>query len=305
MISQVLYDELSVAVDQDRILQDVLMSGRTSFKTGGPADCIISPKNEDELISIINIAKKHNQSIFILGNGTNILVRDGGLRGIVISLYEHFNQVDIDEETGIIVLESGALISAVSNYACRAGLSGLEFASGIPGCAGAAVKINAGAYDGQMSDITTEVRVLKDSGDIVSYNNEEMKFDYRTSMISGDDLVLKITIKLEKGDAAKIRSKMVGFSKKRKASQPLNMPSAGSSFKRPDGAYAGVLIEEAGLKGYTVGCAQVSKKHAGFVVNTGKATSKDIEQVIADVEQRVKEHSGYDLVKEIIIIGEE
>lgn len=304
MINQETFDKLIEITEESRVKPNVSMADWTSFKTGGNAECLVLPSEAEEIIEIVKYAKEKNIPYYILGNGTNTLVRDGGIKGIVIGLYQHFNTVDIDEETGIIVMKSGALLSAVANYACRSGLSGIEFAGGIPGCMGGAIKMNAGAYEGEVKDIVESVTILHSDMSIEKYDTHEMGFDYRTSIVKDEDIVLEVVIKLKKDEPSKIRSRMVDLSKRRKEKQPLNLPSAGSIFKRPDGSYAGKLIEDVGLKGYTIGGAQVSKKHAGFVVNTGKATASDIEMMIADIKDKVYKKTDIMLEEEIIIIGE-
>lgn len=305
MLKKELIDQLVEILDESRVFEDVPMSEWTSFKTGGNAECMVHPKDENEISEVVTFARENNIPYYIMGNGTNTLVRDCGIKGIIIGLYQNFNKIDIDEEKGIITVNAGALLSAVANLACRAGLSGIEFAGGIPGCIGGAIKMNAGAYDGEMKDIVKSVRIMHEDLSIVDYQNAEMKFGYRTSRIKNTDVVLAVTLKLGKKDSNKIRAKMVDFAKRRKEKQPLNMPSAGSAFKRPEGNYAGKLIQEAGLQGYTVGGAQVSKKHAGFVVNTGKATATDVEQILNDIKDKVYEKHNVELEKEIIIIGDD
>ncbi|MEX1376555.1 MAG: UDP-N-acetylmuramate dehydrogenase [Eubacteriales bacterium] len=297
-------NKLIEILDENKVSFDVPMSEWTSFKTGGNAECMIHPKTEEEIIEVIKFAKENDIPYYILGNGTNTLVRDGGIKGIIIGLYQNFNSIDIDEETGIVRVKAGTLLSAVANLACRAGLSGIEFAGGIPGCIGGAIKMNAGAYEGEMKDIVEKVKILHEDLSVKEYTNEEMQFGYRTSIVKDTDIVLEISIKLVKKETSKIRSKMVELAKKRKEKQPLNLPSAGSAFKRPKGNYAGKLIQEAGLQGYTVGGAQVSKKHAGFVVNTGKATAEDVETILKDIQDKVYEKHKVELEKEIIIIGD-
>lgn len=305
MLKEEYKNKLIEILDESRVKCEVPMSEWTSFKTGGEAECMVHPKSEEEIINVVKFAKENNIPYYILGNGTNTLVRDGGIKGIIIGLYQNFNAIDIDEETGVIKVKAGALLSAVANLACRAGLSGIEFAGGIPGCIGGAVKMNAGAYDGEMKDIIQRVKILHNDLSVKEYSVNEMGFDYRKSNVTDTDIVLETTIKLNKKETSKIRARMVELSKKRKEKQPLNLPSAGSVFKRPKGNYAGKLIQEAGLQGYTVGGAQVSKKHAGFVVNTGKATASDVETILNDIKEKVYEKHKVELEKEIIIIGDD
>lgn len=305
MLKEEYINKLVEIMDESRVDIDVPMSEWTSFKTGGNAECMVHPKDEEEIVDVVKFARENKIPYYIMGNGTNTLVRDSGIKGIIIGLYKNFNKIDIDDEKAIIKVNAGTLLSAVANLACRAGLSGIEFAGGIPGCIGGAIKMNAGAYDGEMKDIVKSVRVMHEDLSIADYENAEMGFEYRKSRILNSDVVLSVTLQLEIKDANKIRAKMVDFAKKRKEKQPLNLPSAGSAFKRPEGNYAGKLIQEAGLQGYTVGGAQVSKKHAGFVVNTGKATAGDVEQILIDIKEKVLEKHNVELEKEIIIIGDD
>ncbi len=277
MLDTAVKDRLLEILEESRVIMDANMGDWTSFKVGGAADCLVQPNSIEEIKAVVTLAKENDIPLYIIGNGTNILVRDGGLDGIVIGLYQHYNEVDIDEETGVVTVQSGALLSAIANYACRSGLSGLEFAGGIPGCLGGAIRMNAGAYGGEICDVIENVTVLHEDMTIETYEKCGMDFGYRHSCVKDGDIVLGAVMQLEQADKGKIRNKMVGFAKRRKEKQPLNMASAGSTFKRPEGYYAGKLIEDAGLKGHTIGGAQVSPKHAGFIVNTGKATAKDIE----------------------------
>ncbi len=301
MQKEELYKNLVEILGDEKVFLDENLSTRSSFETGGLADVFITPANTDEIVEAVKYINSVNVSLTLIGNCTNLLIRDKGVRGVTMSLYDNFNIVDIEEN--IIHAQSGALISAVANYACRAGLSGLEFASGIPGTIGGAVKINAGAYDYEIKDVFKSAAILMRDGALLEYELEAMSFDYRSSAIK-DELILDVLLELEPGDIQKIRHKMVSFNKKRKEKQPLNMPSAGSTFKRPKGNYAGKLIEEAGLKGFQVGGARVSIKHCGFVVNTGNATSEDIEILINKIQEAVFEHSGVKLETEVVIIGE-
>ncbi len=302
MISAALAENLVRILGEDRFFLDEDMGKRTSFKTGGVAEAVVTPSSREEIKEVTAAIKASGENLFIMGNGTNLLVRDGGIRGVVMTLYDNYNDVEIQGDT--IYAKAGALMSAVANYACRASLSGLEFSAGIPGCVGGAIRMNAGAYGGEIGDHTSRVEILDKDGNIVMRDREAMGFSYRSSKVTPDEIVLSAYFDLEQGDASKIRAKMVDFSKRRKAKQPLNMPSAGSAFKRPEGHYAGQLIEEAGLKGFSIGGAQVSKKHAGFIINTGKATSKDIEDLINHVKKTVFEHSGVMMESEIKIVGE-
>ena len=301
MKKEELYQNLVDIMGDDKVFLDEDLSKRSSFETGGLADVFITPSNVSEVMEAVAFVNTASVPLTIVGNCTNLLVRDKGIRGVTMSLYDRFNMVDVQDTT--IHAQSGALISAVSNYACRAGLSGLEFASGIPGTIGGAVKINAGAYDCEVKDVFKSATVLRRNGELVDVGLDFMDFDYRKSAVN-DEIILDVVLELELGDVQKIRHKMVALNKKRKEKQPTNMPSAGSTFKRPKGNYAGKLIEEAGLKGFQIGGARVSIKHCGFVVNTGTATSEDIEILIEKIQKAVFENSGIMLETEVVIVGE-
>ena len=301
MKKEELYNNLVGILGEDKVFLDEDLSKRSSFETGGSADIFITPSTENEVAEAVRYLNGCGEKLTVVGNCTNLLIRDKGIRGVTMSLYDRFNVVNVEGTS--VVAQSGALISAVSNYACRAGLSGLEFASGIPGTIGGAVKINAGAYDCEIKDVFKSAKVLKRDGTVVEVDSKYMDFAYRRSAVT-DEIILDVVLDLEQGDVQKIRHKMVSLNKKRKEKQPVNMPSAGSAFKRPKGSYAGKLIEEAGLKGFQLGGARVSIKHCGFVVNTGSATSEDIENLIHKIQDTVFEHSGIKLETEIIILGE-
>lgn len=301
MHKEEIYKNLVEILGEDKVFLDEDLSRRSSFETGGSADVFITPSSTEEVAEALKFIKSENLPLTIIGNGTNLLIRDKGVRGVTLSLYDNFNVVDIEDN--LIYAQSGALISAVANYACRDGLSGLEFASGIPGTIGGAVKINAGAYDNEMKEVFKSATILSLDGELKEVDLDYMQFGYRKSIIK-DEIILDVVLELETGDVQKIRHKMVSLNKMRKEKQPLNMPSAGSTFKRPKDNYAGKLIEEAGLKGFQVGGARVSIKHCGFVVNTGEATSGDIEKLIEKIQDLVFENSGIKLETEIKIIGE-
>ena len=301
MKKEELYKNLVEILGEDKVFLDEDLSRRSSFETGGLADIFITPSAEKEVSEAVKFLNGIGEHFSVVGNCTNLLIRDKGIRGVTMSLYDRFNMVSVEDTK--IIAQSGALISAVSNYACRAGLSGLEFASGIPGTIGGAVKINAGAYEREIKDVFKSAKILKRDGSVIEADSKIMDFGYRKSAVD-DGIILDVVMELEKGDVQKIRHEMVALNKKRKEKQPINMPSAGSTFKRPQGNYAGKLIEEAGLKGFQLGGARVSIKHCGFVVNTGSATSGDIENLIHKIQETVFEHSGIKLETEIIIIGE-
>lgn len=279
------------------------MKKHTSFRIGGPADIMIMPKNEKELIRAVNICRENDIDFFVMGNGTNLLVSDKGIRGVVIKIGKNFGDIHIDGER--IIAKSGALLTVVSKRALKNSLKGLEFASGIPGSIGGAITMNAGAYGGEMKDVVKRVKVLNKDGEIVQYEAEDMDFRYRGSRVLDEGLiVLEVEMELEKGNYEEISKKMSELTKKRTSKQPLNLPSAGSTFKRPEGHFAGKLIEDSGLKGLKFGDAQVSEKHCGFVVNLGEATSNDVETLIKVVQKVVRDKYDVSLDPELKIIGQ-
>lgn len=282
-----------------------LMSAHTTFKVGGPADLFLTPESEEALIAAVHLLGAEGIPFFVLGNGSNVLVRDGGIRGAVLCVGQALG--GIRTEGSEITAGAGELLVSLSHAAAKAGLTGLEFASGIPGSVGGALYMNAGAYDGEMRDVVISARVYDPAAQAVrQVQPEEMALGYRSSRFqAGDLLILSVTVRLTPGSEEQIREKMRQLMEKRNAKQPVNMASAGSFFKRPPGQYAGALIEQAGMKGYRVGGAMVSDKHAGFVVNTGGATAADVLAVMQAVQERVRETSGHWLMPEPAIIGED
>jgi len=293
------------------VLIDERMQHHTTFKVGGPADVFITPTIR-ELPSIISYLEDEDIPYFIFGNGSNLLVSDAGVRGVVIELGKNASGIksvpyNIDGVHRIgIEAEAGALLSQVARTALSHGMKGFEFAAGIPGTIGGAVTMNAGAYGGEMKDIITEVKVFdKKEREIKVLSVDELQLGYRSSVISmGNYVVLAARMLLEKGEVKEIQAVMDDLRTRRITKQPLEFASAGSTFKRPEGYFAGRLIEDAGLKGYTVGGAQVSEKHAGFVINTGYATAADIYAVIQDVRRIVLEKFGVELEPEVKMLGE-
>lgn len=281
------------------ILNNEPMSKHTSFRTGGNADTFIKVESAED---IINIIKEYDNPIFI-GNGSNLLVSDDGIRGTVVQIYDEFNQISLKEEN-VIHADAGALLSKIAAFARDNCLTGFEFASGIPGTAGGAVFMNAGAYGGEMKDVVVNVYAIENGKEVV-YNCEEMQFDYRSSVAMKKNLIISgVDYKLTKGNKDKINEIMIDLNSRRREKQPLEYPSAGSTFKRPEGYFAGKLIMDSGLSGYTVGGAMVSTKHCGFVINTGKATSTDIYNLIKDVQRIVLDKMGVKLETEVRLIGE-
>ena len=294
---------LKEILSADKIHINEEMSRHTTFRTGGPASLFLQPGNICELQRIIDVLKGYEESFFILGNGSNILVSDKGYDGAVISL-GGFSKISMRGEEEIYA-EAGAINSAIAAFARDNSLTGFEFAAGIPGTIGGAMIMNAGAYGGEMKMVTKEVELLDPSGSVVTFSCGDMAFDYRTSAVKGKGyIVLSVILKLTKGDREAISETMTELALKRKEKQPLEYPSAGSTFKRPEGFFAGKLIQDSGLKGYRVGGACVSEKHSGFVINDDNATSEDVYRVIQDVKKKVLEDSGVELEPEVILIGE-
>lgn len=280
------------------------MAKHTSFRIGGPADVLAQPADEAELAALLKRAGEHAVPVTLVGNGSNLLVRDKGIRGLVIKLSNLFSSITV--EGNVITFGSGISLAMASKKAASLSLSGMEFAVGIPGTIGGAVYMNAGAYDGEMAKVVTCVRVMDMQGKISELQASELDFAYRhTALQNSGWIVISVTVALQPGEAESIAAKMADFSQRRIAKQPLELPSAGSMFKRPVGYFAGTLIEQTGLKGYTVGRAQVSQKHAGFVVNVGGATAKDVLQLISDVQSKVFAAHGVRLEPEVLVLGEE
>ncbi|XME02755.1 UDP-N-acetylmuramate dehydrogenase [Lachnospiraceae bacterium C1.1] len=287
----------------ERIRIDEPMSKHTTFRVGGPADLFVQPESKEELAAIIKYLAVSEREYFILGNGSNLLVGDHGYRGTVVKISKGFDTIETD---GIrIKAGGGAMLSKVAASALADSLSGFEFASGIPGTVGGAMVMNAGAYGGEMKDIVESVETVTEDGDELVLSNDEMQFAYRKSMLRKAKLVVtSVTFRLEKGDQADILSKMEEFKASRIKKQPLEYPSAGSTFKRPEGYFAGKLIMDAGLSGYTIGGAQVSPKHCGFVINIGNACSADIRDLIIEVQEKVRDRFHVKLEPEVCIIGD-
>lgn len=280
------------------------MSNHTTFRIGGPADLLVTPRTKQELKKVLLWACDNRVPVTVIGAGSNLLVRDGGIRGLVVKLGPLFSHVTV--EGSQIRALSGALLADLAITAAERGLSGLEFAEGIPGTLGGAIYMNAGAYDSEMSDLIQEVTVMSRTGQIKLMGKEEICFGYRTSSFQGsDDIIVEAVLQLKPADRVSIITKMKDYSARRKAKQPLEWPSAGSVFKRPKGHYVGPLIEKLGLKGYRIGDAEISAKHAGFIVNVGKASARDVLALISLVQDKAKEVFGVELVPEIRIIGED
>lgn len=302
-MNQNFYDKLNNVIAKDSILTDEPMSRHTTFRVGGPADFFVTPKAKEEVRDVIRICKEAGMPYYIIGNGSNLLVSDAGYRGVIVQIYKEMNEVKVEGD--LVKAQAGALLSGIAAKALGAELSGFEFASGIPGTIGGACVMNAGAYGGEMKDVLESVTVLTGEGKIIELSRNELELGYRTSVIAKKGyIVLGAVLKLERGDGEKIKTYMDELKEKRVTKQPLEYPSAGSTFKRPEGYFAGKLIQDSGLKGFTVGGAQVSEKHSGFVINKGNATAADVMELIRQVTAKVKEDTGVTMEPEVKQIGE-
>ena len=288
---------------EERVFTGEAMSRHTTFKIGGPADYFLMPDKGTDVGRIVKICKESAIPYFILGNGSNLLVGDGGYRGAVIQIYKNMSAVTVEGTE--ITVQAGALLSSVAAAAKNAALTGFEFAGGIPGTMGGAVVMNAGAYGGEMKDVLTEVTVMDEEGEIITLPADKLELGYRTSIIkTAGYIVLEAKLQLKKGNPEVIRETMKDLTIRRTTKQPLEYPSAGSTFKRPEGYFAGKLIQDAGLRGYQVGGAQVSEKHCGFVINKENATAKDVVDLIHDVQRIVYEKFQVQLETEVKFLGE-
>lgn len=285
-----------------RAQRNVPMSRYTTFRIGGDATVMITPQNDEQLCAVIAECKKENIKPFILGNGSNMLISDSGLDTVVINMCREDAKIElIGEDT--VACDAGVTMSKVCNFALENGLTGLEFAFGIPGSAGGAAYMNAGAYGGEMKDVLTECYHIDSDGNFGSLKGEALKLSYRTSAYEHNGFIItKLILKLKKGNKDEIKAKMQELLQRRKDKQPLEYPSAGSTFKRPVGYFAGGLIEECGLKGYSIGGAQVSEKHAGFVINKGGATARDVLALIKYIQDKVYTEKGVMLEPEVRLI---
>lgn len=282
--------------------KDEPISKHTTFKIGGNADAYIKVNSLSKLSAILKECRESKVDYMIFGNGSNLLVSDEGIEGAVIRLDGDFRQITLIDDT-TIYCGAGASLAYLCKFALKCGLTGLEFAWGIPGTVGGAVFMNAGAYDGEMKQIVHSVSHISPEGDIGRIEKENLEFGYRTSIYRSNNMIITgVTLKLEKGNPDEIRSKMDDFLERRSTKQPLEFPSAGSVFKRPEGAFAGALIEQCGLKGKMCGGAQVSEKHAGFIINKSNATAKDVRDLISEIQSTVSEKTGYDLECELIML---
>lgn len=280
-----------------------IMSKHTTFRVGGPADFYLVPETEEEVAEAVDFAKDKGLSYYPIGRGSNLLVGDRGYHGVIIEIGSGMEKLQIHED-GLVEAQAGITLAKMASELAAHGLAGFEFASGIPGTLGGAVAMNAGAYGGEIKDTIVSATVLTETGDILVLGKEELALGYRTSIIQKKPyMVLSVVFSFSQGQPGEIRERMRELNEKRREKQPLEYPSAGSTFKRPAGHFAGKLIEDAGLCGYRIGDAQVAEKHCGFIINRGHATAADIRRLIEDVQQRVKEQSGVELEPEVRMVG--
>ncbi len=303
-ISEEFLSSCRAFLQADQLLLDEPMSRQTTFEIGGPADCLIFPQTIEEVCRVVALVREYDLPLTVLGNGSNLLVRDGGIRGVVLKFNGPMSEMHL--EGNHIIVGAGAHLKDVSEFAAAHGLTGLEYACGIPGSIGGAIFMNAGAYGGETKDVAYSVRAVAKDGTVKTYSKEELDLGYRHSVFQGNgELICEVELALEPGDEGEIRQVMADYTQRREAKQPLEMPSAGSTFKRPEGYFAGTLIDQTGLKGLQVGGAQVSTKHAGFVVNAGGATAADVQNLIKEVQRLVFEKHGVKLYPEVRMIGED
>ena len=299
-----LHEELCGILGSENVLKDELMKKHTTFRVGGPADWLVTPTEEEQIREVVNLLRTENVPYYVMGNGSNLLVGDKGYRGVIIQLGKNLSQIRMTEE-GVLYAQAGALLSKIAAEALAQSLTGFEFASGIPGTLGGAVMMNAGAYGGEMKHVLKDALALTANGELRVLPVEQMELGYRTSIFAQNgDIVLSAQIRLQEGSPQEIRAYMDELKEKRITKQPLEYPSAGSKFKRPEGYFAGKLIEDTGLRGFQVGGAQVSEKHCGFVINKEQATAADILSLIEQVSDRVEAKFGVRLEPEVKRIGE-
>lgn len=296
-------NKLQDILEQEQIFKNEPMKLHTTFKVGGPADVFVRPNCVEQVKEIIELAREQGVPVYIMGNGSNLLVGDKGYRGVIIQIYKNMNQVTVKDNE--ITAQAGALLSTIARLALEQELGGFEFASGIPGTLGGAVTMNAGAYGGEIKQVLKSAIILTKEGEIRHLTTEELKLGYRKSVIIDEDyIVLEAVLALKKDSREAILEKMNEYALARRTKQPLEFPSAGSTFKRPVGYFAGKLIDDAGLRGFSYGGAQVSEKHCGFVINKGDATAKDIVTLMKMVNEKVKEQFDVSLEPEVKMIGD-
>lgn len=303
MISKAVVEALQAIVTEEKVHLQEPMAKHTTFRVGGPADCLVEINSPQKLKKTIQYLKLVEIPYVVIGNGSNLLVGDKGYEGVVLQIGSAMSEIRV--EGNCIVAQAGALMSQIAKAALEHGLTGFEFASGIPGSIGGGVVMNAGAYGGELKQVITAVNVLNHEGEELELDNATMEFGYRTSVIKHRDFVVTgVTICLTPGDPEAIKAQMDDLAARRREKQPLEYPSAGSTFKRPEGYFAGELIMKAGLRGYQIGGARVADKHCGFIVNMGGACAADVMDVICEVQSRVKEKFNVDLEPEVIMLGE-
>ena len=302
-MNQILYNELLKIMSEEQVKTEEPMKNHTTFRVGGPAEFFVMPRSAEEVKKVIDLCRRESFPYYIIGNGSNLLVSDQGYRGVVLQIYKEMSYIEIEEN--VVVAQAGALLSAIANKALENGLTGFEFAAGIPGTLGGACVMNAGAYGGEMKDVLEEVTVLTEEGEVLIIPKENLELGYRISIIARKGyIVLEARIQLREGEKEAIKSLMEELKDKRVSKQPLEYPSAGSTFKRPEGYFAGKLIQDAGLRGFSVGGAQVSEKHCGFVINRENATAADVAELMRQVSARVEEEFGVKLEPEVKRLGE-
>lgn len=302
-MNQILYNELLKIMSEEQVKTEEPMKNHTTFRVGGPAEFFVMPRTAEEVKKVIDLCRRESFPYYIIGNGSNLLVSDQGYRGVVLQIYKEMSYIEVEEN--VVVAQAGALLSAIANKALENELTGFEFAAGIPGTLGGACVMNAGAYGGEMKDVLEEVTVLTEEGEVLTIPKENLELGYRTSIIARKGYtVLEARIQLRGGEKEAIKSLMEELKDKRVSKQPLEYPSAGSTFKRPEGYFAGKLIQDAGLRGFSVGGAQVSEKHCGFVINRENATAADVAELMRQVSARVEEEFGVKLEPEVKRLGE-
>ena len=301
------YNKIKEYIEETKVRFNEPMEKHTTLKVGGPADILVLPEDVQDVVSVMKFAKEYDVPVTVIGIGSKLLVLDGGIRGIVIKLGSKFSNVTVQGE--YIIAEAGITMPRLAIIAKDNELTGLEFSSGIPGCIGGGVFMNAGAYGGELANVIEEVTYLDNNNEVKVLSKDKFEFGYRKSLFKNDkeegNIILKFIFKLAKGNKEEIESKMIENNDSRKAKQPLEYPNAGSTFKRPEGYFVGKLIDDLGLKGYRIGGAEVSTKHSGFIVNVEHAKAKDVQDLINYIKEKVFETNNVKLEEEIIILGEE
>lgn len=298
-----LIQRIKQLIPEKRVMENEPMAQHTTFRVGGPVPLFVELNSQKEAQDVITLLNEYTEDYYLIGNGSNLLVSDNGFSGVILHFTKEFSHIDVQGDK--VICEAGASLAMIGKAALDASLTGFEFGAGIPGTIGGAIVMNAGAYGGEMKQVVETVRLLDKGGKIIEKNCEEMQFGYRHSILKEEDyVVLSVTLRLKTGDKSQIQQEMTQLSQQRREKQPLEFPSAGSTFKRPEGYFAGKLIDDAGLRGYQRGGAQISQKHCGFVINRENATANDIYQVICDVQKEVKDKFDVELETEVIMLGE-